>query len=209
MPPSSAPAPQYRADAMPSALDVLKIAGLAPQNQNWPDGADARFCELTDAANQALGCFDDEVAFRLYVQALAEAERLFDAAQVGGSPLIAPMAYTIACHNVAEARKRSGDRVLAHELKRRAVEKLVVTAESPLDALALRVNCVRHLRHALAFLAKDLADADAKNRADAESLFDRCQTVGENLTRLAKHVMSERTDVEVGDSPSPRQGRLN
>lgn len=190
---------------MPSAYDMLKLYGPSVAEKICLSGVDARFCQLTDSANQAFGNSDEDLASRLYEQALAEAERLFDAAQDGGSPLIAPMAYTIACHNLAEAKKRAGDLAAAHELKRHAAEKLVATAESPLDPLALRVNCLRHLRHALAFLYQDCADGEA----DVRLLIDRYRAVGDKLARLAAHVVSEPAGAEAGGYASPKQDRLN
>lgn len=185
------------------------IAGLSALRQALFDGADARFCELTTAANLAFERHDDDAASRLYEQALAEAECLFDAALAGGSPLIAPMAYTIACHNVAEARRRAGDRAAAHGLKRRAVEKLLGTAESPADPLALRVNCVRHLRHAFAFLGESLVDDNTGNRAEFDDLISRYGAIIEKLARVTAHMMFERTSFEPSNDRLPRRARPN
>ncbi len=194
---------------MPSAHDVLTIADPSALKDTPFDGADQRFCQLTDAANQALASEDEDLASRLYEQALAEAERLFDAAQVGGSPLIAPMAYTIACHNVAEVAKRAGDHTTAFRHKRHAVRKLVETAESRLDPLGLRLNCIRHLRHALAFLAEDLTEEDAERQAELDGLIQRYRAIGDELARVAAHVVSQEDRVETGNDPASLRGRLN
>ncbi len=198
-----------RTAPVPGAEDVVRIAGPSLLNASPPGEADALFCRLTDEANQAFAMSDDAASDRLYDRALAEAERLFDAARAGGSPLVAPMAYTIASHNIAEAKKRAGDPQAAYAAKRRAVEKLVATAESPMDPLPLRVNCIRHLRHALAFLAEDIGETDHASIADANRLYERCRATGEEITRVAKHVLSERPGAEAAAGARARSGRLN
>lgn len=194
---------------MPSAHNDFTMTGPSFLNRAWLGGADARFCELTGAADKAFENQDDATASRFLAAALAEAERLFDAARLGSSPFLAPMAYTIACHNAAEARKKGGDRISARGLRRRAVEKLVETAECPTDPLALRVNCIRHLRHALVFLAGDLADNDTDEEAEFGRLVARYRAIREQLTRVTAHLTSELNRSVTGEALSPRTGKLN
>ena len=70
----------------------------------------------------------------------------FEAAIEGGSPLLAPVLHTISCSNPATCVLLAGDGASARDLLRQATNKLVAVASHVANPIALRINCVRHLR---------------------------------------------------------------
>lgn len=71
----------------------------------------------------------------------------------------------------------------ARQLLLRASDKLLTAAESPANPVALRVNCVRHLRYPVQILARDF-EADMA-QPDMGRLLDRCATVSNEVRRVA------------------------
>lgn len=160
------------------------------------------FRRLTTTGNSALAAGDDAEAARLYGEALAEADRLFGLALAGGgaalslaAALLAPMAHTIACHNAAELRRRGRDRAGALGLELKALERLVSVAERPASPFLLRVNCLRHTRFALAFLADHLRasppDATPADRPAIAALLARAHAAAAGVARVAKALAAE------------------
>lgn len=144
---------------MRSFHERLQSAGvMVPKQPKHEADLDARWRALTQAGNQAFADLADTEALRLYQEALAVAEQMFEAAQDGGSPLLAPMAYNISCANVAEAMLRNGDRPGGRRFLLRAFDKLLTAAEAPSTPVALRVNCVRHLRYSFEILSRDFGE---------------------------------------------------
>lgn len=176
---------------MHPAPDTLRFVELSLRDSSWHEDApdDACFQRLTVLGNQAFDRHDDAIASRHYGEALAEAERLFGLALDGGSPLLAPMVHNIACHNIAEAKRRAGDDAGALALKARAVEQLVVTAESAANPLGLRVNCVRHLKYAVASLAED-RDGSKPDDEVIQGLLTRAGRVTAEVMGTARHVLA-------------------
>jgi hypothetical protein len=109
------------------------------------------------------------------------------------------MVHNIACRNIAEAKRRAGDDAGALALKARAVERLVVTAESAANPLGLRVKCVRHLKYALAFLAEDLNTSELDKGA-IQALITRAKAVNAEVMRIAGRSLT----VEREARPVPR-----
>lgn len=172
-----------------------------PKAPSVDDALDAQFRELTEAGNLAFERHDHATASRLCNEALTEAERLFELAMTaGGSPvLLAPMVHNIACQNAAQARKRAGDGVGALALQVRALKRLVTTAESAASPITLRVNCVRHLKYALAFLAEDLTEREPDMDA-IRALVARARLVAAEVMRIAGLVLAG--EVAFGAAPS-------
>lgn len=169
----------------------------------------AHFLQGLAAAREALDGRDQDLAARLCQDGLAEAERLFDAALAGASPLVAPMAYTVACKLLAEVSERAGDREAARTLKIRAVEKLLRTVESPRAPLSLRVNCMRHLRRALMYLVDEAAEHDSDERGPLNTLLRRCAAASSQLVRLTTYMMSEQVLPGAVAEPAARAPMLN
>ena len=163
--------------AMPDDALASRIGAL----QRLVGPYNVRFCKIAAEGNRAFGRGDDVLAGWLHEDALAEADALFEAPS-GMSLLIAPMAYTIACKNAAEAKARTGDPGSAYELKLRAVTRLIAVAQSPAEPLILRLSCARQLRHALAFL---MADGETTRPAQLDSLLEQYRTVITELAQIA------------------------
>lgn len=196
------------AEAKPGAPPAARD-GTLDSPSAWPEkllgdvvDLDGCFRRLTTAGNSALAAGDDAEAARLYGEALAEADRLFGLALAGGgaasSPaaaLLAPMAHTIACHNAAELRRRGRDRAGALGLELKAVERLVGVAERPASPFLLRVNCMRHTRFALAFLAEHLRasppEATPADRHAIAALLARAQAAAAGVARVAAALAAE------------------
>lgn len=195
------------AEAKPGAPPAARD-GTPSSPAAWPErllgdavDLDGHFRRLTAAGNGSLAAGDDAEAARLHGEALAEADRLFGLALAGGgasSPaaaLLAPLAHTIACRNAAELRRRGRDRAGALGLGLKAVERLVGVAERPASPFLLRVNCVRHTRFALAFLADHLRagppDAPPADRPAIAALLSRAHAAAAGVARVAAALAAE------------------
>jgi len=161
-------------------------AALATALQNMLGKKDVRFCKIAAEGNQAFERGDNEVAARLFEDAVAEANALFAAARTDTSFLIAPMAYTIACNNIAAVKARTGEWKAAYELRLRAVTRLIDVAESLTEPLALRLSCVRQLRNAVAFLSNALSPpGNSGHRTELKSILERYRDISGQLTKIA------------------------
>lgn len=147
---------------------------------------DGTFKNLTESGNAAFADGNDRLAERHYRAARDEAERLLvqAAANDGTAILLAPMALTVACHNLATLKVRAMEMVEARALAIHPVERLIAIAASPAQPLALRLNCVRHLRHGLAALAGFVGRARMAD-ADVDALGRRASDVAETVVRTA------------------------
>lgn len=141
---------------------------------------DARWRELTTAANEALARGDGAQARASYEAALVEAEGLLQAERIRGAASnatsphatrLAPMLFVIASQNLAELDRRERHFDRASALLLDAFDRIVAIAET-LDApLPLRAACVRNFAPALAEIVEDLT---ARGRSgDLPPLLDR------------------------------------
>jgi hypothetical protein len=128
---------------------------------------EASWRTLIAAGNEAFIANDGAAAQR-YTEGLAIAERLFCFAKRDVHACrLAPMAHTIVCHNLVTLEFRAGRSHEAHNFLLRAVRKLVFVIESPASPEALRTSCLRHMEHALAFLAESVPNAMEEPKAAA------------------------------------------
>lgn len=149
-------------------------------------GDDRRWRHLTEKANRAYSRGDAAEARAIYLRALEEADRLFEAALDRSGALPAPVIYNISCHNLAELEERAGDAEAAEHHLRRAYERLVEAARSTACPLDLRVSCVQHLRHALAVLVRHLRRTGAPDQA-VDALVSRAHATAFGVLRIAQH----------------------
>ncbi|WP_315838223.1 hypothetical protein [Bradyrhizobium prioriisuperbiae] len=147
-------------------------------------GDDTTWRRTTEAANAAYATGDLRHAIDLYREALDEAERLFAAASFSSVPV--PVIYNISCHNLAEIVERSGDEGAAEDFLVRAYDKLLASAASPETPLPLRLDCVRHLKHALAQLVQHLRRRAAPDARIARYV-DTAKTTAFAVFHAAKH----------------------
>lgn len=166
---------------------------------------DARWRRLTEDGHAAVARKDALAAGRAFTRALAEADRLLAAAaDRGGMHIImGPMLHTIACHNSAEVAWRAGRSEVAAELCRRAVHRLLGVADGASVPLTLRINCVRHLRYALAFLDREPAVHVLRDGEQA-ALTARAHAIAVRVLATADHVQA-RPDA----GAPPRSGTLH
>lgn len=125
---------------------------------------------------------------RMFRRVLVEAELTMDLAASSGDRLailLAPMLHTTACHNLAVAVTATGDVEAGRNLRRRMVATLVERAACADLPMALRINCVRHLRPAL-----DLCCGACVDEADRRALV----LVAVEARRVAMDVMREAND---------------
>lgn len=177
------------------------MSGLSssPAAIGTPHGPDATWRSLTDAGNAALARGDSGAALSSYEMALDEAERLFlSAREETAALLLAPMTLTISLSNLADLRRRADDRDGAFRLKWRAVERLLEIAGDRGEHPALRLNCVRHLKYALAFLAEDAA-SNPSRQAELAALINESRLV---MDQVFDHLRSL-ADADDNPVPSP------
>ena len=141
---------------------------------------------ITEAANAAYTGGDLLHAIGLYRDALDEAEQLFARASSSSVSVPVPVIYNISCHNLAEIVERSGDEIAAEDFLVRAYDKLLASAASPETPLPLRLDCVRHLKHALALLVQHLHRRAAPDATIADYVDDAKATAFAVLL-AAKH----------------------
>jgi hypothetical protein len=174
--------------SMQSFHDVLRSKGhLVPLPSALEANLDTQWRALTEAANKAFEHHDNDSAVRFYREAIDTAEQMFEAALKGGSPLLAPMVYNIACANAAECAAQTGNRLGARKLLLRATDKLLTTAKSPSSPFALRINCVRHLRYSLQILDRDFGADNAQ--PDMKGLLESCAAVSKKIQRVAQWLL--------------------
>ncbi|WP_439271764.1 DUF2753 family protein [Pseudochrobactrum sp. HB0163] len=126
----------------------LPHTALSSGDDHWK-----RFIEQ---GNQAYAQGDIPLALAAYTDALAEAERLFDAADSNSGSVPLPIIFNISCHNLAELFEKSGDVAKAEVYYQMACDRLLEAARCPTTLLDLRIVCAQHLRHALATLIQHL-----------------------------------------------------
>ncbi len=134
---------------------------------------------------------------RLFRRVLVEARSTMELAASSGDRLailLAPMLHTTACHNLAVAVTAAGDVEAGRDLRRRMVAVLVERAACADLPMALRINCVRHLRPAL-----DLCCGACADEADRRALV---LAAGE-ARRVAMDVMREANHGLERGGPAP------
>ncbi|MGO3934281.1 hypothetical protein [Rhodopseudomonas pseudopalustris] len=149
---------------------------------------DDNWQRITEAANAAYVRNDLHRAHELYREALDEAEWLFARAWASGTSGMSvpvPVIYNISCHNLAEIAERSDSLADAECFLVRAYDKLLASAASAETPLALRLDCTRHLKHALAMLVQHLKRRRVSN-AQIESYVDRAKTTALTVFHVAK-----------------------
>lgn len=171
---------------------------------------DARFRDLTTLAHRADHSGDEAGARGLYLEAAAEAKVLLERAMREGTSaiLIAPMAFTVAALNLATLQSRAGAMEEARTTSAGAAERLITIAASAATPVALRLNCVRHLRHILNFLADLERDKNASGEI-AAPLAERAASVATEVIRIAEMLRQAgpTRDRWAGQPLSPRPGQ--
>ncbi|WP_266065046.1 hypothetical protein [Brucella intermedia] len=150
------------------------------------DGGDRKWKRLTEQANQAYAQGDIGLARATYEDALTEAERLFDAAQLTSHALPVPVIFNISCHNLAELENRNGKADAAESYFRKAFDHLLIAARSPSSPLSLRLACMQHLKHALAMLVQHLQATNAPNEA-VDEIISLVRETAFAVFRVAQH----------------------
>ncbi|WP_449255999.1 hypothetical protein [Bosea sp. (in: a-proteobacteria)] len=164
---------------------IAKAAPMGPRSAA-PETGDECWKRLTEQANKAYAEGRIAVARSGYEQALAEAERLFAAAARDAGALPLPVIYNISCHNLAELNERYGEVAKAEAWYRRAYERLLETARSPMAPLALRMTSVQHLKHALAVLVRHLRDREVADEAIG-AIISEARHAAYTVFRIAQH----------------------
>lgn len=167
-----------------SRVATASRLSAAPRQDAIAD--DAVWREATEAANAAYAAGDVPRALALYHQGIDEAERLFALASNNGTSVPIAVIYNISCHNLAEIAERSGDEAAAEGFLVRAYDKLLASAASPETALPLRLDCTRHLKHALALLVRHLHRRAAPD-AEIASYVDQAKATAFAVFHAAKH----------------------
>lgn len=181
-----------------SQLTAQQVLELRRQRTSLPPPApgeipticaehDTRFRDLTRQGNEAFAAGHHDRAQHFYEAALAEARTVFRKAceEAGTTVLVAPMLLNIACQNLATVRRLSGDETGAVRLVRHAIERLVDTAATVTCPLEMRINCARHLRHALGLLDDPSVHATPEDRTNAD-LVRRAAEVTAEVMRTAQ-----------------------
>lgn len=149
--------------------DLSTGVGEAPETSSGSllrtalSSGDGRWKRLIEQGNQAYAQGNIPLALAAYTDALAEAERLFDAADGDRGSVPVPVIFNISCHNLAELFEKSGDAAKAEAYYQMACDRLLETARCPTTLLDLRIVCAQHLKHALATLIQHLHKHGASN----------------------------------------------
>jgi hypothetical protein len=156
---------------------------------------DAGFRNLTSNGNDAFAFGDPDEARRLYMLALEEADRPFRLAseregqQTFRASLLAPMMYTIGCQNAAALQHHVGDHNGALQFEIIALSRLVDEAECVANLPFLRLNCLRHMKFALASIIRHLSTTPAEiisvDSANLRQLLSRIRTLTPTVAKIA------------------------
>lgn len=160
-----------------------------------PAAADQHWRMLTEAANQAYAANDLQGALEFYHRALEDAERLFALASRTAMSIPVPVIYNVSCHNLAEIARQAGHDDGAEALLIRAYDRLVISAESPLTPLRLRLDCARHLKQALAILVQHLHRRSVPDERIA-TYVDRARHAALTVFRTAQHAELAKLDCD-------------
>lgn len=168
---------------MRASIEAVIAPAFPPGIVSWQEPERA-FCRATEEGQHALSDGDLARAEHCFRIALGQAERLLEEAERAGGTaiLLAPMMLTTGRRNLAEVRHRGGDAAGARRHLESAVEDLLSVAAHAGRPPALRLNCVRHLRHALGFLAQGGGPAGV---ARSEQFAERTARVGREVVRVA------------------------
>jgi hypothetical protein len=147
---------------------------------------DKAWRQITEVANDAFASGDLHRAIGLYHDALDEAERLFAGASFSNVSVPVPVIYNISCHNLAEIAERSGDEGAAEDFLVRAYDKLRASAASPETPLPFRLDCIRHLKHALSLLVQYLHRRGARDDKAAKYV-DQAKATAFAVFHAVKH----------------------
>ena len=148
--------------------------------------SDRLWKHLTEQANLAFSQGHDVGARTIYLEALAEAETLFDAALQGRCSLPVPVILNISCHNLAEFECRHGNHRTAEAYVRRAYDRLVDASRSPTSPLPLRIASVQHLKHALAMLVRHYR-SNGKPKEDVKAAISLAHDTAFSVLHAARH----------------------
>ncbi len=168
------------AQAAPQAAPVARSSEpiSATGDQSWK--------EMTEQANRAYARDDFPRARTLYLEALSEAQALFDAALVGRSTLPVPVILNISCHNLAELEEKQGNRETSESYFRLAFDRLIETARSPASPLPLRLASAQHLKHALAVLVQHYRKV-GKPDHEVSADISRAKETAFSVLHVARH----------------------
>jgi hypothetical protein len=139
--------------------------------------AGERWRELTLQANAQHAARDFQGALRLYNAAREEAEAVLgrELRQPDSQRIIGPLLLTISDHNLAQAARTQGKRILASRHLVVAFERLIGIGLARELPLCIRGSAARSLRPALEVLLSDLGIERHEPRASA--LFCRARAV--------------------------------
>lgn len=180
-------------DNSPATGSVLAKTPVPPVRLAVLPGGDQRWKRLTEHANAAYAQGDIPLARAAYVDALTEAEKLFDAAMSRQVPYPAPVIYNVSCHNLAELCDKAGDRDQAGAFYSQAYDRLLLAAQSPSTPLGMRVSCVQHLKHALSVLVQHMRVAPNSDHLIGD-VTDRAHNTAYSVFRIAQHARQADAD---------------
>ncbi len=181
------------------AMDQSPAMDAAPAKSSQPlplasrEDDDRRWKRLTEQANAAYAQGDIPLARAAYDDALTEAERLFEAAIGRTSSLPVPVIYNISCHNLAELAERLGSAHEAEDYYRKAYDRLLEAALSPVVPLEMRMACVQHLKHALAVLVQHIKSGQ-ETEARIGDIIRRAHDAAYTVHRVARHAAQADAD---------------
>ncbi|MFE1597492.1 hypothetical protein [Methylobacterium sp. ID0610] len=144
------------------ALSAAEIPTICAQH-------DAQFRQLTECGNKAFAAGDQGAARSFSDEALGEAKAVFSRA----------------CTNLASARSLIHDEGGARASLVQAVESLTEAAATVTFPLAMRMNRLRHLRHALGF-PPDLAEPPTQADLTSKALTERAVAAATEVIRTAR-----------------------
>lgn len=141
---------------------------------------------LTEKANRAFSQNDAATARTLYLEALSEAETLFDAAVHGQCSLPVAVIFNISCHNIAELEERQENQTTAATFFKKAYARLSEAAGSPETPLPLRLDCAQHLKHALGVLIQHHRKVGTAAH-DIDAVISEARGIALRVFHVARH----------------------
>jgi hypothetical protein len=160
---------------------------MTPSAAKPPVRDDSEWVRRIAAANEAYHDGRLHEALALYRDAFDEAERLFRVAERVLTSAPAATIFVITCQNLADAARQAGDPAAARFWLKLAFDRLASAAESPLTALALRIQAMRDLKFAFLNLVEPMHD-DAALAAEIEAYASRGRRVVATVTQLVERI---------------------
>ncbi|MEM9618387.1 MAG: hypothetical protein AAF936_10540 [Pseudomonadota bacterium] len=150
-----------------SASDSMETAG--DSNDRHPD---QRWRTMMQDGNAAFRGGDKDAALLLYMEGMAEADRLFQIAQSNTKPSESDPApaLVVAAFNIANIYAGRADYAEAKQIMNRVTTLLRVTIADETAPWQLRSSCLQHVNRALAYLLDHMRSAGDSDAEIAEEV---------------------------------------